>query len=281
MKIGVIGAQGRVGSELVRLGCIPMECDVTNRERCDSVESAFDYVAPDIVVNLAAISDVEYCQLPEHEKEVFAVNVCGAMIVGNVAETRGVPFVFLSTDHVFDGKRGPYKEKDKRNPINQYGLSKFEAEAIVETFDNGRIVRTSKLFGWKNAEIVDFISGLRNGEDMEVPTFLRRSFMYVPHFASSLMAYLGRIDEMPKILHISNDEVFGWYGFMLLVADAFGLDIKLVHPRNKEIQSFAPRPRKGGLNTVLSKKLGLPQFGSYNGLLRMAEDELVSRYTCV
>lgn len=144
----------------------------------------------------------------------------------------------LSSDHVFDGKWGwlrGYREDSTPNPVNFYGQSKLAAEALTETFSNFKIVRTSYLFNKERLKGKEFDSQ---------PTFIRRSFMYLPHFAVRFMQYLGEFDKMPTIVHISGSKSVSWYEFMSSFED--------VSPRDVEIDRFAnlaPRPHYAGLKT--------------------------------
>jgi dTDP-4-dehydrorhamnose reductase len=110
---------------------------------------------------------------------------------------------------------------------------------------------------------------------MEFPTFIKRSFMYVPHFAEVLMQYIHRLSEMPKILHISGSKVVSWYDFMSDLAPDYGIGQALVKKRKHEIpNTFAPRPQNGGLDVSWSMDLGLHQYSYLDGILQMRKDDL-------
>lgn len=263
MNIYITGAEGSVGKELIKLGCRPLDVDVTN---LTDLSYVIENVHPDIIINLACKSDPDFCENKENEKIVIQTNVRGAYNVADAAERLNIPVVFLSTDHIFDGKSGPYKEGGKLGaPVNFYGQTKLAMEAMGREFDNVKIVRTSTLF-----------HGRKPYQSADYPTFLSRSFMYLPHFAKSLYEYALRFSEMPKILHISGSQTISWYEFALATATVLGIDKETIIPRRKELKNYdgAPRPHKGGLNVSLSKKLGLPQHDFLDGLKQMHEDEL-------
>ena len=127
-----------------------MACDITSY---DSVHSAIhrSIAHPDVIINLAGLSDVDFCEKKENQELVIKTNVRGAYNVALAAEdSGGIPVVFISTDHVFDGKHGPYKENAKLTPpVNFYGSSKLAMEGIGLNFNNVKIVRTSYLFSYK------------------------------------------------------------------------------------------------------------------------------------
>jgi dTDP-4-dehydrorhamnose reductase len=258
------GVSSAVGNYLSRYGCKPLTCDITDPK---SIANAIDsVVSPDVIINLAGKSDPDFCQKPENQEEVIKVNLRGAYNLALEAEKFGIPVVFLSTDHIFDGKHGPYKENAKLSvPVNFYGASKLSMEAIANQFRNVKIVRTSYLFYYERIKAHE-----------NYPTFLNRSFMYLPHFAQSLYEYACRIDKMPKILHISGSQTVSWYEFYLAAASVFDWKKETINPRRKELKNFdgAPRPHKAGLKVDLSKKLMLPQHDYLRGLRQMKIDHI-------
>lgn len=269
MTIYITGASGHVGTEMVKLGCIPLGCDITDyNDICETLSHLKE--RPSCIINLAGYSDPDFCEKKENQEIVIKVNVRGAWNLCDAAhQEQNIPVVLLSTDHVFDGKHGPYRERAKPSPpVNFYGMSKMAMEGIGDSFENVKIVRTSYLFTYErlSADSVD-----------TYPTFLTRSFMYLPHFAKVLFAYANHIMPMPKVLNISGSQTISWYEFALAVAEKFHIDKEKIKPRTRELKDFdgAPRPRKGGLVTTYSEKLGLPQFSFLDGLVAMKYDRVM------
>lgn len=269
-KISCTGGKGRVGKLLAPYGVRDLECDVTSPLE---IERSIKYQKPDIIVHLAGCSDVDWCEKKENEGKCIDVNFIGTNNVVTAANIYGCPVVMLSSDHVFNGRKiwGKYKEKDERDPINYYGMTKTSAEGLQPLFDNMKIVRTSYLF---DREHLDWqISGLKKQYSEGYPTFIKRSFMYAPQFAYVLYGYLSRLDEMPDILHISGSEVVSWHVFMSMIANKFGLDMERVIARTKDLGGdYAPRGHRLGLDVSLSAKLGLEQFGYLLGIEQMRQD---------
>lgn len=262
MIFGITGFRGRLGSYLLSHydNFVALDCDVT---KPDEVKNCIGNSGVDVVVHLAAKSGVDWCEKPENKKLVTNVNLRGTFNVCLAAEKVSADVLLLSSDHVFSGKWGRYKEKDKPNPVNFYGMSKMTAEGLQQAFDNLRVVRTSYLFDRKR--LSQYGAG-------EYPSFIFRSFMYLPHFAESIMYYLSHMEQMPKILHVSGYRCVSWYKFMSDLLDSPSNIV--VRPRRveTEINGQAPRPKRVGLNTSLSKKLGLPQYSYVEGIEQMKRD---------
>jgi dTDP-4-dehydrorhamnose reductase len=130
------------GDRAVGLGSA--DADVTDP---DAVRSAVEETQPDVVVNSAAIADVDRAE--EDEELAMRVNRDGADNVASAAARGGAAVVYVSTDYVFDGrKREPYVESDEPAPLSVYGRSKLDGErASAAANPRHFVVRTSWLFG--------------------------------------------------------------------------------------------------------------------------------------
>lgn len=263
MRIFVTGYQGRVGSLLLEQGCFPLVCDVT---KYDEVEKALHKASPDIVVHLASVSDVDYCEV--HKEHALEVNFLGTKFVADATSKQKCGMVLLSSDHVFGGRKGPYKEvRFVRNflgqydsPVNFYGITKLAAEGIQQVYPHMKIVRTSYLFSRER---------LKMELSSSYPTFIHRSFMYIPHFINGLTQYLNRYWEMPSLIHISGNKTISWYDFMLDMSSLMDGQSHILPNAKYSNKDHAPRPKKGGLVVELSKKFGLPQYSYLDGLKEM------------
>lgn len=254
--IGVTGHRGRLGSYLTSQfqQFVPLDCNVTLPER---VKECMRSVRPDAVLHLASKSNVDWCEKMENANEVSRTNLRGTFNVCSAADSMDVPVVLMSSDHVFSGKWGRYKETDGLFPVNQYGRSKMSAEALQSAFGNLNVVRTSYFFDRER---------LKSQESEHYPTFIKRTFIHIHHLSSLLIQYLAFVEEMPKILHLSGSKMASWYDLMKKANKELGWG-KKISPRWFDSESpLAPRPRKGGLNTSLSKKLGFPQYSYLDGI---------------
>jgi dTDP-4-dehydrorhamnose reductase len=144
MKILVTGAAGMLGSALcptlTQKGHHVLATDLAPADegieyldvrRHKQVEQAIEKVKPEMVMHLAAETDVDKCELePDH---AFLTNTIGTQNVTLVCQKQNIVMVYISTIGVFSGEKfEPYTEFDRPNPINVYGQSKFEGEKIVQ-----------------------------------------------------------------------------------------------------------------------------------------------------
>lgn len=262
--IGITGYKGKLGRHLLKhhANFVALECDVTGQEQ---VENCLRHIRPDFVLHLAAKSDVDFCERSENEKLVKDVNVVGTYNICHTAQGLGLPVILLSSDHVFGGVWGMYKETSKGHPVNYYGLTKQAAESLHVVFDNLKVIRTSYLFDVER--LTPYLSGLWNGVPALYPTFISRTFLHFSHFAESLDYYFNHFEKMPRILHISGTKSVSWFDFMTQLAKRYGIVNyrKLVVPKVQESISKAPRPSHGGLNTKVARKLGFPQYSYLDG----------------
>lgn len=267
--IYVTGYSGHIGQMLLKRGCLPLDCDVTSPK---SIRTAITK-AKDIhlIVHLASRSDPVWCEKKENIDEVINVNLHGTFNVCSAAMDEKIGVALLSTDHVFDGRRGPYRETyTKIVPVNVYGMSKFAAEGVVQSFTNAKTVRTSFLFDNDRLQRCGFLP-------FDQPTFMKRSFMHYEHFVRAFMVYLDKFYAMPNLLHIAGSQTVSWYKFIKDANEILGYSYS-IRPRRSELinTDFVSRPYKAGLNTSLGKKLGIPQYSYIDGIRWTVHENLNS-----
>lgn len=259
-KILVFGERGRLGRELVARGCVPSHADVTV---LPSVQFAIEQTAPDVVIYAAGVTDVDGCQ-GELFHRAFDVNYYGVRRVRRVFD--GL-LVYISTDYVFDGKRGPYNERAKPRPLGVYGYTKYAGERVVLTSDKpGIVVRTTRLYGALDGrDHVQryYLPRLQRGEEIYASSTLRGNPTYIPHFVDGLWDLL-ELEEPPNIVHIVGTDWLSREEFATMVANVFGYSPSLVVLDDTEPPYW--RPRKAGLKALRAKRLGIRLYSALEGL---------------
>ena len=147
MKVLLTGGSGLLGGflkkELDTLGIdyvspSSSECNITDLQ---SVQDYFIFNSPDIVIHCAAIA--KYKEVELDIRKAISTNIIGTCNIVNESIVHGARMIYISSDHVFDGKNGPYNTSDKINPLTRYAKSKAAGELAVRVYDKSLVVRTS------------------------------------------------------------------------------------------------------------------------------------------
>lgn len=261
MKIALTGAKGKIGQRLVALGAEPLSCDITIPQE---VEAEISRIRPGVIIHAAAISSIDECQ--NNLDQAILVNTRGANHVFEAAENViGAGKVFLlSSEQVFDGKNGCYKEDDEPYPINDYGRTKFAAEGLASLYDC-KVLRLSRGISRSDHDITTVLKSIAENKIPDVPTFIYRSYCHLDFLAHGIWEYANRFAEMPELLHLGGSETLSFYELIRLI---IGGDVMLKE-RDEEMGSMTPRPFNCGLNVSLAKSLGLPIFTSHESVARL------------
>jgi dTDP-4-dehydrorhamnose reductase len=208
-----------------------------------SVNRAFEQAKPEIVLLLAAISDIDQCE--QNPEEAIAVNVRGAEHVVNACRRINARLLFTSTGAVFDGRKHGYTEEDMPSPISVYGKTKTQAEAkVLELGWSAIIVRIALAIGFAvengtNAVLDKMAKRLKAGETIELPTFEQRN----PIDAGTLSRFFIELLQQPEthgIFHAGAQEPVSRYELGRKLAARMGYP-GLVQPQQQPIKGRAPR----------------------------------------
>ena len=151
MRILVAGAGGQLGRELIDIlspydvhGRDHHGLDITDRQ---AVNETVEQVRPEWVINAAAYNDVDGAE--KATDRAFAVNAAGPGYLAAAAARAGAEMAHISTDYVFDGRKGvPYTEQDRADPLSVYGRSKYEGELqVLSAHPSACVLRTAWLYG--------------------------------------------------------------------------------------------------------------------------------------
>jgi dTDP-4-dehydrorhamnose reductase len=245
--------------------------DITKKE---DVENLLQTIQPEIIIHTAAYTNVDACE--KNQAEAYAVNVGGTLNLLQSNKKIGAKFVYISTDYVFDGNKGLYKEDDERNPINYYGRTKLEGELLVEQqCDDFIIARTSVLYGsQKNNFILWLLEQLGQGKQVKIV-----DDQYVsPTLNLDLSEQLVKLIEQNAtgVFHTAGGERISRYDFAVVVADVFGYDDHRVNPvRMQDMNWLAPRPRDSSLD--VSKLTPFKKPYKVKEAMNLLREELGSR----
>jgi dTDP-4-dehydrorhamnose reductase len=216
-----------------------------------AVERLVADAAPQVVVNCAAMTDVDGCeQAPE---EAFAANVTGVAALARASRAVGAHLLQVSTDYVFDGEAGPYAPEATPNPRGVYALTKHMGEQAVRALcEPGRwaIARTAVVYGWPPAGQKNFGSWLVDALSQGQPLQLFEDQWVSPSLALNVAGMLAELAErrLPGIWHACGAEVVNRVEFALRLCAVFGFDPALVKPsRMAEVKLRSPRPARAGL----------------------------------
>ena len=222
MKILVTGADGQVGTEMVRLaddefqvaGLTRGDLDITDR---DAIARRLDEYEPDFLVNCAAYTAVDRAE--DEPDLAHRVNADAVGWLGEACDTRGVGMIHFSTDYVFDGtKDGAYVEDDAPNPLNVYGASKLEGEnRLRAATDRHLILRVSWVFGRIGRGFVDTILRLAKEQDeLTVVDDQVGAPSPADAIAATVRSIVGNLaagDDIWGTYHFSTEPTVSWCGF--------------------------------------------------------------------
>ncbi|TND07748.1 MAG: dTDP-4-dehydrorhamnose reductase [Bacteroidetes bacterium] len=257
-----------------RDGYIYEPLDITSR---DEVFALFHKYLPDVVINTAAMTNVDACETKR--EECLALNVTAVQHLvdacWDIAEKDPIVnthLIHLSTDFIFDGTAGPYKEDDQPNPLSYYAATKLESEKIVrESKLKWAIVRTIIVYG-----IVDHMSrsnivlwakdALAKGQTINVVDDQFRSPTLAEDLAEGCL--LAAEKGATGIFHVSGKDTMSILELVHRVADFWKLDKSLVKPsKSDSLNQPAKRPpRTGFIIDKAIRELGYAPHSFEEGL---------------
>jgi len=266
MKFLVTGSTGLVGRQVIKdlteknhevYSCYhnqkPQHGNSTHLDLTDlsSIETTIKQVKPDVIIHLAAMTDVDGC---ETKKDLaFLINSKATEKLAKEAALQNVFFVYVSTDYVFDGKKELWKENDKPNPLGNYGKSKLEGEKAIENLaSNWCIARISTPFGFhptKKSFPLWVAENLKSKKEINVLVDQFTSPTFVPNLSKMLIEISER--QLLGIFHVSGASRISRYEFAELVSEKLNLDKKFLKPSTMdEIKWKAKRPKDSSLDVT-------------------------------
>ena len=197
----ITGASGQLGMSLKKIfnskyeiisttgnntpGGSSIYLDVTNPMLFKEV---VEMTNPDLVVNLAAMTSVDLCE--KNPELAYAINIGG---VDNLVNAFRGPIIHVSTDYVFDGESGPYKEEDTTNPLNVYGRSKLESEKLLlDQSEDSLVIRSNVLYDYSSKSRASFLNWVVDSLNQEKEISVVEDQWNNPTWTGSLAVVIDR-----------------------------------------------------------------------------------------
>lgn len=283
-KMVVTGSNGLLGQKLVKLclakgnfeihalskgenrqhnkkGYTYYNIDVTQKKELQSI---IRKIEPNYIIHTAAMTNVDACE--SNKETCDLINVQAVKYLVEVCEELNTHLIHISTDFIFDGKKGSnYNEEDAPNPLSYYGLSKLKSENLLKNSGiKYTILRTILVFGlvdnMDRSNIVLWVKhALENKKQINVITDQYRMPTLVDDLAKACLLVVDK--DALGVYNISSNTLFNIYEIALLIADCFGLDKKYINPvQTSDLNLPAKRPFKTGFN--LNKSISQLNFSS-------------------
>ena len=269
MNVLVLGKNGQVGQSLVQEckkqgisyhGLGHDELDITKFQKVK--KSILDF-APTIIINTTAFHVVGECE--KDPQKAFLINATAVMQLAHFCAEKNIQFVSYSSDYVFDGKKGkPYKENDRQNPLQVYGVSKVAGEYLSLAYNpNTIIIRTAGVYGGKKGShakggnfVINLLCDAKEKKSIEVSSEQVVSTTYAADLAIATLKLLGK-NPKGGIYHMVNDGYCSWADFAKQIIKEAGFSTKIIPVDRGGYSSNAHRPVFSALDTTKVSGLGI------------------------
>jgi dTDP-4-dehydrorhamnose reductase len=287
MRLLVTGATGLLGLNLSLLAAreghtvtglvhsrslqgVPFEVQQANLVETDSALAVIEAARPEAIIHCAAIASINAAEQQPELTQKLNAEVPGKLAAA--AKSWGVPFVHISTDAVFDGVRGNYRETDPTGPLSIYGRAKLAGEQAVWAANPAAVIARTVFYGWslsgRRSLAEYFFNQLRAGEPLNGFTDTLFCPLYVEDLAQALLEMIEK--RLSGVYHVFSPEHLSKYDFGVRIAHRFGLDPSLIAPAQAgSLDRGAVRSLNLTLNTdKLQQALGHALPGVDEGLAR-------------
>ena len=266
----LIGASGQLGAQMLTL-LGAGRCLATSRRAVHYGELALDLATIatiadaeavvgmhtiDVIYCIAGMATVDACE--DAPDRAHRTNCRGPEMLAGLAGKRGIPFVYLSTEYVFDGAAGPYREDDTAHPLSVYGQSKRQGElAVLAACSEALVLRSTVVYGQDCGEknyIYSLMRSLAAGRRMCVPEDQISTPTYNRNLAAATIALAER--GASGIYHVCGPERMGRLEFARAVARFLSLDASLlIGVPTSALGQKAQRPLSAGLASDKLRRL--------------------------
>jgi dTDP-4-dehydrorhamnose reductase len=278
MKILITGSNGLLGQKIVKrclkhgISFIATSKGINRNPDCpeehyipldlqqsDAVKKLVAEQKPTAIIHTAALTNVDYCET--NPEECHQVNVVASQILFEAAKSINAHFELLSTDFVFDGENGPYKEEDAVNPLSVYAQSKVDAEQVLITdkYTNWSIARTIIVYGTgfglsRSNMILWALEALPKGETMKLVDDQFRAPTWADDLAYGCVEIVLR--NQTGIFHLSGPVSRPVNKIVEEVGEALGLtNLNIQTISSATLNQAAKRPPRTGFDLSKAEKL--------------------------
>jgi len=270
MRIVIIGANGQVGADLVRLlqernedfvSLARQDLDITERS---ALRDKLAKHHPQVLINCAVYHPVDACE--SNPDLSFAVNAIAVRDLSLAAKDLHASLLHFSSDYVFDGEqKRPYHEDDSVRPLSVFGVSKVAGEQLLRVIlPNHFIIRTSGLYGLAGSRVKrgNFVEtmlrlGRQNGK-VRVVADLRMAQTSTQNLAKQALALIRT--QHYGTYHASDHGDYSWCDFAKRIFEYSNMDVELTPISWRDMPAGAPRPRYSVLENRRLKEMGLDQM---------------------
>ena len=255
MKVLVTGVKGQLGYDVVNelkkrnIEAVGVDIDEMDITDASSVDKVIKEASPDAVIHCAAYTAVDAAE--DNVDICRKVNKDGTQNIANVCKELDIKRIYLSTDYVFDGEgTRPWEPDDKPDPLNVYGLTKYEGEvAVTSTLSKYFIVRIARVFGVNGKNFIKTMLNLAKTHDsLTVVNDQFGSPTYTYDLARLLVDMV--LTDKYGIYHATNEGIITWYDFACEIFKTAGLNVKVSPVPASEYPAKAKRPS----NSRMSKQ---------------------------
>ncbi len=270
----VFGGSGQLGQEL---GKIINGAKMTFKEKeiqgikldlenSLQIEDIIIKLRPEIIINAAAMTDVDGCE--KFKERAMKINAEAVRHMIRAASVVKSYFVQISTDYVFDGKKGNYSENDLPNPLNYYGLTKLLGDTYALSYDYSLIVRTSGVYSnVKNNFPLFVLNSLKEGKHVNAVDNMYYSPIHASQLAEALFQLIS--ERRTGIINVASERV-SRYEFAVKIAKAASLDTSLIRRiKSKDMNWIAKRPLDSSLDSSKVKKFINTDISLNEGIRRL------------
>ena len=233
--------------------------------------------APDVIVHCGALTHVDYCET--HEKESYEKTVQSTINLVKLAKECNARLVFISTDYVFDGKHGPYREDDPVNPLSVYARHKLEAEQIVlRDTANPLVLRVTNVYGneirGKNF-VARIIDQCRNNQKLTLKLPFDQYASPVNAWDVARAMYVLLRDNKQGIYHTAGTDYMNRVQLAQRVLSYFpDAQYDMIPVSTEELNQPAARPLLGGFITAkFNSEYPEFMFGNIDSYMKKALEE--------